>query len=144
MEAHPPDPGGPVELRLALSFVLEYEEGGESTPLEGDATSEAFLHELVGVPPSVGRRNLNVESMYEYGSRAGFWRLHRIFTRFAVPVTVFAVGQALERNPQAAGAMVDAGWEIAGHHYRYIDYLDMPEVEGARPRAPDDRGDQSG
>ncbi len=124
---NPPDAGWPGGARLALSFVLEYEEGGESTPLEGDATSEAFLHELVGVPPSVGRRNLNVESMYEYGSRAGFWRVHRIFTGHDTPVTVFAVGQALERNPQAARAMVAAGWELAGHHYRYIDYLDMPE-----------------
>ena len=75
----PPDPQWPNGARLAVNFVLNYEEGGENTPLEGDPASEAFLHEVVGAPPTVGRRNLNTESMFEYGSRAGFWRVHRIF-----------------------------------------------------------------
>ena len=109
--------------------MLNYEEGGEHTPLEGDPASEAFLHEVVGAPPTVGRRNLNTESMFEYGSRAGFWRVHRIFTAHGLPLTVYAVGQALERNPEAARAMVDAGWEVASHGWRWIDYGDMPEEE---------------
>ena len=120
--AAPPDPAWPGGARVALSFVLNYEEGGENTPLEGDPASEAFLHEVVGAPPTVGRRNLNTESMFEFGSRAGFWRVHRIFTAHDVPVTVFAVGQAVERNPEAARAMIDAGWEVASHGWRWIDY----------------------
>jgi peptidoglycan/xylan/chitin deacetylase (PgdA/CDA1 family) len=111
--------------------VLNYEEGGENTPLEGDAASEAFLHEVVGAPPTVGRRNFNTESMFEFGSRAGFWRVHRIFTEHGLPVTVFAVGQALERNPDAARAMVAAGWEVASHGWRWIDYGEM-RGRGAR------------
>jgi len=114
---------------VALSFVLNYEEGGEQTPLEGDPASEAFLHEVIGAPPTVGRRNLNTESMFEYGSRAGFWRVHRLFTAHGLPLTVYAVGQALERNPDAAQAMVAAGWEVASHGWRWIDYLDVPEEE---------------
>jgi putative urate catabolism protein len=120
--ASPPDPRWPGGARVAVSFVLNYEEGGESTPLEGDPASEAFLHEVVGAPATEGRRNLNTESMFEFGSRAGFWRVHRIFTRHGLPLTVFAVGQALERNPAAARAMVDAGWEVASHGWRWIDY----------------------
>jgi putative urate catabolism protein len=125
----PPDPRWPGGARVALSFVLNYEEGGEHTPLDGDAASEAFLHEVVGAPPTVGRRDLNTESMFEYGSRAGFWRLHGLFTRYGVPVTVYAVGQAVERNPDAARAMIDAGWEVASHGWRWIDYLELPEDE---------------
>ena len=123
----PPDPGWPGGARVALSIVLNYEEGGEQTPLDGDPASEAFLHEVVGAPPTVGRRNLNTESMFEFGSRAGFWRLHRLFTSYGTPLTVYAVGQALARNPAAARAMVDAGWEVASHGWRWIDYLDMSE-----------------
>ena len=126
---HPPDPRWPGGARIAVSFVLNYEEGGEHTPLEGDPASEAFLHEVVGAPPTVGRRNLNTESMFEFGSRAGFWRVHRIFTAHGLPLTVYAVGQALERNPEAARAMIDAGWEVASHGWRWIDYGDMPEDE---------------
>lgn len=125
----PPDPRWPGGARTAVNFVLNYEEGGERTPLEGDATSEAFLHEVVGAPPAVGRRDFNTESMFEYGSRAGFWRVHRIFGSHALPLTVFAVGQALERNPAAASAMVEAGWEIASHGWRWIDYAEFSEVE---------------
>ena len=125
----PPDPGWPGGARLALSFVLNYEEGGESTPLEGDEASEAFLHEVVGAPAIAGRRDLNAESMFEFGSRVGFWRVWRMFTRRTLPVTVYAVGQALERNPAAARAMVEAGWEVASHGWRWINYAGMPEDE---------------
>jgi putative urate catabolism protein len=125
----PPDPRWPEGARLALSFVLNYEEGGEASVLEGDPAAEAYLHEVVGAPPAVGRRDLNVESMFEYGSRAGFWRVHRIFTRHGLPLTVYAVGQALERNPAAARAMVAAGWEVASHGWRWIDYAAFDDVE---------------
>ena len=124
----PSDPRWPGGARTAVNFVLNYEEGGERTPLEGDATSEAFLHEVVGAPPAVGRRDLNTESMFEYGSRAGFWRVHRIFAAHGLPLTVFAVGQALERNPDAARAMVEAGWEVASHGWRWLDYADLDET----------------
>ena len=125
----PPDPRWPGGARTAVSFVLNYEEGGERTPLEGDPVSESFLHEVVGAPPAVGRRDLNTESMFEYGSRAGFWRVHRIFTTHGLPLTVYAVGQALERNPAVARAMIEAGWEVASHGWRWIDYAEMPEEE---------------
>ena len=124
-----PDPRWPGGARLAVSFVLNYEEGGERTPLEGDSESESFLHEVVGAAPTVGRRNLNTESMFEFGSRAGFWRVHRTFVKHGLPLTVYAVGQALERNPAAARAMVDAGWEVASHGWRWIDYAEMPVEE---------------
>jgi len=127
--ARPPDPRWPGGSRLALNLVLNYEEGGERSPIEGDPESESFLSEVVGAQPSVGRRNLNAESMFEFGSRAGFWRVHRIVAGHGVPLTVYAVGQAIERNPEAARAMVDAGWEVASHGWRWIDYLDMPEEE---------------
>jgi len=126
---HPPDPRWPGGARLALNFVLNYEEGGENTPLEGDPASEAFLHEIVGAPATVGRRNLNTESMFEFGSRVGFWRVYRIFGKHGLPLTVYAVGQALQRNPEAARAMIDAGWEVASHGWRWIDYMEMPEDE---------------
>ena len=127
--AAPPDPRWPGGARVALSLVLNYEEGGERTPLDGDPAAEAFLHEVIGAPPTEGRRNLNVESMFEYGSRVGFWRVHRVLTSHKAATTVFAVGQALERNPAAARAMVDAGWEVASHGWRWIDYLELPEDE---------------
>lgn len=127
--ASPPDPRWPGGAKVALSLVLNYEEGGEQTPLDGDPCSEAFLHEVVGAPATVGRRNLNTESMFEFGSRAGFWRLHRIVSARRVPLTVYAVGQALERNPAAGRAMAEAGWEVASHGWRWIDYAGMPEEE---------------
>jgi putative urate catabolism protein len=123
----PPDPRWPGGAKVALSFVLNYEEGGENTPLEGDPASEAFLHEVVGAPPTVGSRNLNTESMFEFGSRAGFWRVQRVFAAHGLPLTVYAVGQALERNPAAGRAMADAGWEVASHGWRWIDYAEMSE-----------------
>jgi putative urate catabolism protein len=127
--AEPPDPEWPGGARVAVSFVLNYEEGAERTPLEGDPESESFLHEVVGNPPTVGARNLNVEYMFEYGSRAGFWRVHRIFTRHGLPLTVYAVGQALERNPAAGRAMAEAGWEVASHGWRWIEYAGFAEEE---------------
>jgi putative urate catabolism protein len=119
---HPPDPKWPGDARLAVQFVINYEEGGENCILHGDAASEAFLSESVGAQPLLGVRNLNMESMYEYGSRAGFWRLHRLFTSRGLPLTVYAVAMAMERNPEAVAAMVEADWEIASHGYRWIDY----------------------
>lgn len=118
----PPHPQWPNQARLALQFVINYEEGGENCILHGDAASEPFLSEIIGAPPLLGVRNLNMESMYEYGSRAGFWRLHRLFSERNLPLTVYAVAMALERNPDAGKAMVEAGWEVASHGYRWIDY----------------------
>ena len=99
--ARPPHPRWPGNARVALQFVINYEEGGENCILHGDEASEAFLSELIGVAPIRGARNLNMESIYEYGSRAGFWRLHRLFTGRGLPVTVYGVAMALERNPEA-------------------------------------------
>ena len=124
-----PDPHWPSRARIAVQFVINYEEGGENSILHGDAASEAFLSESVGALPVSGARNMNMESMYEYGSRAGFWRLHRMFTERDVPVTVYGVAMALERNPDAVAAMNDASWEIASHGYRWIDYQHMSEGE---------------
>lgn len=117
-----PEVQWPNQARLALQFVINYEEGGENCVLHGDAASEAFLSEIIGAQPLLGVRNLNMESMYEYGSRAGFWRLHRLFTERNLPLTVYAVAMALERNPDAGKAMVEAQWEVASHGYRWIDY----------------------
>ncbi|MEW2586106.1 allantoinase PuuE [Streptomyces virginiae] len=125
--AEPPHAAWPGGARVAVSLVLNYEEGAEQNVLEGDASSEGYLHEIVGAPPVVGERDLNVESMFAYGSRAGFWRVHRTLTAHRVPVTVHGVGQALERNPDAARAMGLAGWEVAGHGWRWIDYRHVPE-----------------
>ena len=119
---NPPHPHWPNDAQLALQFVINYEEGSENCILHGDAASEAFLSEIIGASPLLGVRNLNMESMYEYGSRAGFWRLHRLFTQRDIPLTVYAVAMALERNPEAAAAMVEAKWEVASHGYRWIDY----------------------
>lgn len=115
------------QARIAVQFVINYEEGGESCILHGDATSESFLSESVGASPLLGVRNMNMESMYEYGSRAGFWRLHRLFTGRSLPVTVYGVAMALERNPEAVAAMLEADWEIASHGYRWIDYQHVGE-----------------
>ena len=119
---NPPHPHWPNDAQLALQFVINYEEGSENCILHGDAASEAFLSEIIGASPLLGVRNMNMESMYEYGSRAGFWRLHRLFTQRDIPLTVYAVAMALERNPAVAAAMVEAQWEVASHGYRWIDY----------------------
>lgn len=124
----PPDPRWPEAARLALQFVINYEEGGENCILHGDPAAESFLSESVGAAPLAGVRNLNIESVYEYGGRAGFWRLHRLFTQREIPVTVYAVAMAMERNPEAIAAMVEADWEIASHGYRWIDYQYVGEA----------------
>lgn len=121
----PPDPKWPARARIAVQFVINYEEGGENCILHGDVASEAFLSESVGAKPLYGMRNMNMESVYEYGSRAGFWRLYRLFTARQTPVTVYAVAMALERNPEAAAAMLEAEWEVASHGYRWIDYQEI-------------------
>jgi putative urate catabolism protein len=125
--ATPPDPRWPNGARLAVSFVLNYEEGGERSVLEGDAESESYLQEVVGAPPVVGARSLTTESGFEFGSRVGFWRVHRIFTKHGLPLTVYAVGRALEQNPDAGRAMAEAGWEVASHGWRWFDYAGMAE-----------------
>lgn len=117
-----PHPHWPGAARIAVQCVINYEEGGENCVLHGDNASEAFLSESIGAVPLPGQRNMNMESMYEYGSRAGFWRLHRLFHSRGIPVTVYAVAMALERHPEAAAAMQEVGWEIASHGYRWIDY----------------------
>ena len=127
--AVPPDPAWPDEAAVAVQFVLNYEEGGENCVLHGDAASEAFLSEIVGAQPWPGQRHWNMESIYEYGARAGFWRLHRMFTEAAVPVTVYGVATALARSPDQVSAMQAAGWEIASHGLKWIDYRDHSEAQ---------------
>jgi putative urate catabolism protein len=117
-----PDPKWPGGARIAVQFVINYEEGGENNILHGDAASEAFLSEIVGAQPWPGMRHMSMESIYEYGSRAGFWRLWRLFTARGLPVTVYGVAMALQRNPPAVAAMREAGWEIASHGLKWIDY----------------------
>ncbi|HZD52047.1 MAG TPA: allantoinase PuuE [Woeseiaceae bacterium] len=126
--AHPPDPQWPDDARIAVQFVVNYEEGAENCVLHGDAGSEAFLSEIVGAQACEGRRHMNMESLYEYGSRAGYWRLHRLFREYDLPVTVFAVAMALERNAAVIDSMQSAGWEIASHGYRWIDYQFVEEA----------------
>jgi len=126
--ANPPDPKWPGGAHVAVQFVVNYEEGGENCILHGDAASEAFLSEIVGAAPWPGKRHWNMESIYEYGARAGFWRLHRMFTAAAVPVTVYGVATALARSPDQVAAMKEAGWEIASHGLRWIDYRDHDEA----------------
>lgn len=122
--ANPPDPKWPGGAHVAVQFVLNYEEGGENCVLHGDAASEAFLSEIVSAAPWPGLRHWNMESIYEYGARAGFWRLHRMFTEASVPVTIYGVASALARSPDHVAAMQEAGWEIASHGLKWIDYRD--------------------
>lgn len=124
---HPPHPHWPGQARLAINFVINYEEGAERCLLNGDPESEGFLGELPDSPPLIGKRDLGQESVFEYGARAGFWRLRRIFSERRLPVTVYAVGLALARNPGAARAMKASGWEVASHAWRWIDYAGVPE-----------------
>ncbi len=121
---NPPDPKWPDGARVAVQFVVNYEEGGENNILHGDAASEAFLSEIVGAQPWPGMRHMNMESIYEYGSRAGFWRLWRMFTGRNIPATVYGVATALARNREAVAAMKEADWEIASHGLKWIDYRD--------------------
>ncbi len=124
-----PDPRWPGGARVAVQFVVNFEEGGERSILHGDATSEAFLSDVLGAAPWPGQRHMNVESMYEYGARAGFWRLWRLFGERGLPVTVFGVATALARNPEVVAAMREAEWEIASHGLKWIDYKDIGEAE---------------
>ena len=121
----------PGDARIAVQFVVNYEEGGENCILHGDAASEAFLSEIVGAQPWPGQRHMNMESIYEYGSRSGYWRLYRLFTSRQVPVTVFAVASALARYPDIVPSMKEAGWEIATHGLKWIDYANVPESDEA-------------
>ncbi len=124
-----PDPQWPDGACIAVQFVINYEEGGENNILHGDAASEAFLSEVVGAQPWEGQRHMNMESIYEYGSRAGFWRLWRLFTERDIPVTVYAVATAMQRNTEAVAAMQEAEWEIASHGLRWIEYRDFSKEE---------------
>ena len=123
----PPDAAWPGGAKVAISLVLNYEEGGENCILHGDAASEAFLSDVAGAAPWPGQRHWNMESIYEYGARAGFWRLYRLFTGLGLPITIYGVATALARNPEQVAAMVSAGWEIASHGLKWGDPRDMPE-----------------
>ena len=126
---NPPHPRWPDDAHIAVQFVINYEEGGENCILHGDAASEAFLSEIVGAQAWPGQRHMNMESIYEFGSRAGFWRLWRLFTERDMPLTVFAVATAMARNPEAVAAMKEAGWEIATHGLKWIDYKDFSKED---------------
>ena len=123
-------PGG---ARVAISLVLNYEEGGENNILHGDGQSEAFLSDIAGAAPWPGQRHWNMESIYDYGARAGFWRLHRLFTQRGLPLTIYGVASALARSPEQVKAMKSAGWDIASHGLKWVEHKDMPEeVERAQ------------
>lgn len=123
----PPHARWPGGARIAVQMVLNYEEGAENCILHGDAGSEAFLSDMINPPALPGVRHMSMEQIYEYGSRAGVWRLLRLFERYQTPVTVFGVAMALERNPAVVEAMLEAGHEIASHGWRWINYQDVPE-----------------
>lgn len=129
--ANPPDANWPGGAQIAVQFVLNYEEGGENCILHGDTHSEMFLSEIIGAE-AYPARHMSMESIYEYGSRAGFWRLHRLFTEHQVPITVFGVTMAMQRHPDAVKAMLQANWEIASHGLRWVHYQDMPIEEERR------------
>ncbi len=126
---NPPHPQWPGDACIAVQFVVNYEEGGESNILHGDPSSEWLLSEVIGAEPWPGERNPNLESLYEFGARAGFWRLWRTFTERDLPVTVFGVATAMQRNPAAVAAMNEAGWEVASHGYKWLEYRNVPEDE---------------
>ncbi|MFA3916588.1 allantoinase PuuE [Ruegeria hyattellae] len=125
--ANPPAANWPDDAKIAVQFVLNYEEGGENCVLHGDAASEAFLSEITGAQPWPGQRHLNMESIYEYGARAGFWRVHQLLGD--LPVTVYGVATALARAPEQVAAMKASGWEIASHGLKWVEYKDMAEEE---------------
>jgi urate oxidase len=127
--ATPPAVKWPGEAAIAIQIVVNYEEGGENCIAHGDAASEAFLSEIVGGTAWQGMRHWNMESIYEYGARAGFWRLHRLFTTSNVPVTVYGVATALARSPEQVAAMLDADWEIASHGLKWIEYKDFSRAD---------------
>ncbi|MBD3802019.1 MAG: allantoinase PuuE [Thioclava sp.] len=127
-----PDPRWPGGARVAISMVLNFEEGGENCVLHGDAASEAFLSDIAGAAQWPGQRHWNMESIYEYGARAGFWRLHRFFTGLNVPLTIYGVATALARAPEQVAAMKEAGWEIASHGLKWVEHKDMAEEDERR------------
>lgn len=127
--SRPPHADWPGQARIAVQFVLNYEEGGENCLLHGDAASEAFLSEMVSATAFPGQRHMSMESLYEYGSRVGVWRLLKLFGDRGLPLTVFGVGMALMRNPDVVRAFADAGHEVASHGWRWIDYRDIPEEQ---------------
>jgi OHCU decarboxylase len=131
----PPSVKWPGKAAVAVQFVVNYEEGGENNILHGDKASEAFLSEIVGAAQWPGQRHWNMESIYEYGSRAGFWRLHRMFRDAKIPVTVYGVATALQRSPEQVAAMIEAGWEIASHGLKWIEYKDYNEKAEAADMA---------
>ncbi len=118
----------PNNARLALQIVLNYEEGAENSVLHGDKKSEVFLSEIIGAQPIKGR-HINMESLYEYGSRIGFWRIHELFQEKKIPITIFGVGMALERNPEICKAIIDADYEVASHGWRWIDYQNIKKSD---------------
>ena len=124
-----PDPHWPGGARIAVQFVLNYEEGGENCVLHGDPASEAFLSDIPGAAPWPGQRHWNMESIYDYGARAGFWRVHRLFTGAGIPLTIYGVSSALARSPEQVAAMQEADWEIASHGLKWVEHKDMPEEE---------------
>ncbi len=126
---NPIDPKWPGGAHIAVQFVINYEEGGEASIMDGEPASESLLSEIVGAAPWPGQRNLNMESIYEYGSRAGFWRLWRLFDDLEVQATVYGVTLAMARNTEAVAAMKEAGWEIATHGYRWLEYRDFPAAK---------------
>jgi OHCU decarboxylase len=127
--ANPPDAKWPGGAKVAVQFVLNYEEGGENNVLHGDAASEACLSDIAGAAMWPGQRHWNMESIYEYGARAGFWRLHRLFTGADIPVTIYGVATALARSPEQVAAMKDAGWEIASHGLKWVEHKDMSPAD---------------
>lgn len=118
----------PNNARIALQIVLNYEEGAENCVLHGDKYSEVFLSEIIGAQP-VKARHISMESLYEYGSRSGFWRLHKLFQEKKIPITIFGVGMALEKNPEICKAIKDANYEVASHGWRWIDYQSVKKSE---------------
>ena len=118
----------PNNARIALQIVLNYEEGAENCVLHGDKHSEVFLSEIIGAQP-VKARHINMESLYEYGSRSGFWRLHKLFQEKKIPITIFGVGMALEKNPEICKAIKNANYEVASHGWRWIDYQSVKKSE---------------
>ena len=125
--AQPPQANWPGGARIAVQFVINYEEGGENAILHGDKASEAFLSEIIGADAREGVRHMSMESIYEYGSRAGVWRLMRLFGDTGIPVTFFAIAMAMERNPAVVEAALNAGHEMCSHGWRWIDYQYVPE-----------------
>jgi peptidoglycan/xylan/chitin deacetylase (PgdA/CDA1 family) len=131
--ATPPHANWPGGARIAINFVINFEEGSELSFPAGDGVSEGGLTESASVDPGMtGRRDLGAESMFEYGSRVGWWRLYRIFTKYRVPVTLFACAKALEANPPVARAIAETNWDICGHGYRWIKHFELDEAEERR------------